>query len=198
MIDAQAQQIIRDNPTLDAGAILALIAALPPIAKSSSIDSTYITYLSIGAMFGNNVAGDFRDKLPSWGVPQDLSSLNPSLPNPGALKALHARLDGYPGVDMSSPDAPALLSLFATGIPQIGLAPLLTADQSKALLTIGYTLPTVPSADDVEAAKRQIKGDATALSLRQQAADRYNAFIALIETWQAGGATGDAPPIGSL
>ena len=137
-------------PNATAAEIVAMRAAEPPVAKASSIGSTYLTYLAIGQLLGNNVAGTMSDTLLEWCSLSDLSELNPLLPNPAALRRLHSRLDGYPGVDMSAPEAPALMALFS-GTPNLGRPLIVTPERSLVLLAVGYAFPEPITVNDVAA-----------------------------------------------
>lgn len=170
------------NGLSDADAAAALNAR-PPVAKPSNLSSTYVTYLGIGELpspFNAQVAGRLRNGLLAWVAGTDLSQINPSLPNPGQFSVIHSRLDAYPGVDMSSPQAPALLSLFSSGIPGI-LEPLLTVDQAATLLAIGYTRHEAVTAEEVSAARAAASRAATIASRRALVVSRYNTAIGMLE-----------------
>lgn len=131
-------------------------AAVPThVAKPGPVYVTYVYIGTLAALLGpaaGNIAGSMHDGLAAWCAAPDLSVSNPSLPNPGQLAIIHARLSGSLGVDLTDPTAPGLLSLFASGI-DAQHPPLLSADQSAALLTLGYDVygPTAQDVTDVRA-----------------------------------------------
>lgn len=168
--------------------ILAAVAQLPPTPKASS-PATYVTYTSISVDTGRfgagaiNLAGEMRQTLKVWTTAADLSQINPALPNPGALETIHDRLAGATGLDLSNEQAPALITLFATGVDPTH-PPLMSMEQGMLLLSIGYDLPSATE-EEIDIERRQIESEASLAPVR----DAWNAFNAAMGEWTMNGGT---------
>lgn len=181
------QDYITANPQATDAEVLALYHEQAPEPRTSNPATTYVTYLSLDAhrrqLFGEDT-GDIvtalETGLQAWIDGVDLSTIDDRLPPRGRLRRLHSRLAGEVGVDMSDPEAPGLLGLFASGVPGLH-APLLTTGQAMAMLAIGYVLPEPKTPDDVQAARRTIAGNALLVALETYASDvrtQVNQYIA--------------------
>jgi len=152
------KQYIEQNPDASDAEIVALHNAQAPAPRPGPV---WITYLWLGEareLFGDNapnVSGAMRSDLAEWINSTDLSTINAALPNKGVLRSIHSRLDGSPGIDLTSASTPGMLQLFASGVPGV-VSPILTAEHAAALLNLGYVVPDPVTEEDVATVRAEL------------------------------------------
>lgn len=177
------EQIFIENPSFTAAELRDAHNAQAPEPKSGPV---YVTYLSLGketSVFGPaaiNVVGTIAEKLAAWCEAPDLSLINPALPNPGALKRIHGRLDGSPGVDFTDAATPGLLSIFASGI-DADHQPIITSEHAAGMLALGYMLPAPISEGEAHSTILDVQKREILNALASQVEERQRRAIALLD-----------------